>query len=303
MNERTGDGSTSRTTNRQHGLHDLPGAALPDDGAQAAADVLHVASVADTAMDVADDAAGEREVEEHRPVVGRDGGGQRQVDAEAAGDDRPPPRTADGGDEADGRRRQKSAAVDRARRRRGTGRCRDARRRRRAWPPRPRGAATERRSSRQHQQVGVADGDGEPAGSRLSQTAASIELGVGGQPGLLLARRADPPGEPLDGQAGLCGAEPPRARPDERPRPRACGTPRLRLRRHPGRAGARASVMRRWCASNAAATRESSGSAGASCDAAGDGEREQHRAPGSGARRGSAPPARPPSAGRAAPMR
>ena len=79
------------------------------------------------------------------------------------------------------------------------------RRGREAHPPRD-------ASSRQHQQVGVADGDGEPAGSRLSQTPASVELGVGGQPGLLLARRADPPGEPLHGQAGLGGAEPPRAR-------------------------------------------------------------------------------------------
>ena len=40
------------------------------------------------------DAARQREVEEQRPVVGRDGGRQRQADAEAAGDDRPPPRTA-----------------------------------------------------------------------------------------------------------------------------------------------------------------------------------------------------------------
>ena len=99
---------------RQHGLHELSAEALPDDGPQAAADVLHVAPVADAAMDVAGDAAGKRDVEEHRPVVGRDGGAERQMDAEAAGDDRPPPGTADGGEEADGRRRQQSTAVDRA---------------------------------------------------------------------------------------------------------------------------------------------------------------------------------------------
>ncbi len=99
---------------RQQDLHDLPGGALPGDDPQAAADVVHVAPVADPAMDVPDDAAGEREVEEQRSVVGRDGGGQREVDAEAAGNGRPPPCTADGGEEADGRRRQKSAAVDRA---------------------------------------------------------------------------------------------------------------------------------------------------------------------------------------------
>ena len=112
---------------RQHGLHDLPGGALPDDGAQAAADVVHLAPVADAAMDVAGDAAREREVEEHRPVVGGDGGRQRQGDAEAAGDDRPPPRTADGGEEADGRRGQQERGRRPRARRRGTGRRRDAR--------------------------------------------------------------------------------------------------------------------------------------------------------------------------------
>ena len=66
-----------------------------DDGAQPAADVVHVATVADAAVDVADDAAGQRQVEEQRAVVRRDGGGQRQVDAEAAGDDLPPPGAAE----------------------------------------------------------------------------------------------------------------------------------------------------------------------------------------------------------------
>ena len=116
----------------EDGLHDLPGGALPRDGPQGAADVAHVAPVADAAVDVADDAAREREVEEQRPVVGRDGGGQRQVDAEPARDDRPPPRTADRGE----RRRWPPPPPEPGRRprgrRRGTGPCRAARRRRRA---------------------------------------------------------------------------------------------------------------------------------------------------------------------------
>ena len=78
MDERTGDGSTRRTADRQHDLDDLAGGALPDDGPQRTADVVHVTPVADAAMDVAGDAAREREVEEQRPVVGRDGGGQGQ---------------------------------------------------------------------------------------------------------------------------------------------------------------------------------------------------------------------------------
>ena len=114
MDERTGDGSTRRTAIVSSDLDDLSGSALPDDGPQGAADVVHVAPVADAAMDVPGDAAREREVEEQPPVVGRDGGGQGQTHAEAAGNDRPPPGTADGGDEEDGRRRQKSTAVERA---------------------------------------------------------------------------------------------------------------------------------------------------------------------------------------------
>ena len=61
----------------------------------------------------------------------------------------------------------------------------------------------------------MADGDGKPAGPRRSQTPASVEIGVGSQPGLVLARRTDPPGEPLDGQVRLGSAEPPRARGDD----------------------------------------------------------------------------------------
>jgi hypothetical protein len=61
---------------RQHHLHELSGGALPADGPQGAPDIVHVAPVADAAMDVPCHAARKGEVEEHRPVVGRDGGGQ-----------------------------------------------------------------------------------------------------------------------------------------------------------------------------------------------------------------------------------
>ena len=200
-----------------------------------------------------------------RPVVGGDGGGQGQADAEAAGDDRPPPRTADGGDEDDGRRGQKSAAVDRARRRRGTGRCRDARSRRRARPPRAAGRAHRRSAphgstSRSAWPTVTAR---QPA-VRLSQTAASVEIGVSGQRGLLLARGVDPTGEPLDGEVASVGAEPPRARSDDDLALPAGGTPRRRLPTASGPSRRPRGVMRRWCASNAAATRASSGSAGSS---------------------------------------
>ena len=106
QHEQNGDG--------QDGLHDLPGGALPRDGAQAAADVAHVATVADPAVDVAHDAAGQRDVEEQRAVVRRHGRGQRQVDAEAAGHDPPAPGAAHGGQHARGRRGRQRAAVDRA---------------------------------------------------------------------------------------------------------------------------------------------------------------------------------------------
>ena len=150
---------------------------------------LHVAAVADAAVDVADDPAGQREVEEHRAVVGRHGGGQRQADAEAAGHDRPAPGAAD----ASSPRRSPPRRPAPRRRpragRRGRGPCRASRRRRRASRRRPRGAPRPTRSgssrfrsakgslstvratsasgfpgpSRQDEQVGVAHGDGEAA--------------------------------------------------------------------------------------------------------------------------------------------
>ena len=109
-----GRGQREQDDDGEHDLHDLPGGALPRDGPQSAADIVHVAPVADATVNVADDPAGERQVEEQRPVVGRDGSGQRQADAEAARHDRPPPGTADGGQQADGRRGRQRPAVHRA---------------------------------------------------------------------------------------------------------------------------------------------------------------------------------------------
>ena len=98
----------------QDDLHDLPGGALPRDGPQPAADIAHVATVADPAVDVADDPAGQRDVEEQRPVVRRHRSGQRQVDAETTGDDLPPPGTAHGGQHGEACRCRQRPAVDRA---------------------------------------------------------------------------------------------------------------------------------------------------------------------------------------------
>ena len=106
MDERTGDGNTRRTADRKHDLHDLAGGALAHDCPHATADVMNLAAVTDAAMDVAGDTGREHEVEEYRPVIGGEGGRQREADAEAAGDDRPSPCRAEGGDEEDGRRGQ-----------------------------------------------------------------------------------------------------------------------------------------------------------------------------------------------------
>src|SRR4029453_7548585 len=66
------------------------------------------------AVDVANDPAGQREVEEQRSVVGCHGGGQRQVDAETTGHDLPPPSTAQGRQHSQARRCRKRSGVDRA---------------------------------------------------------------------------------------------------------------------------------------------------------------------------------------------
>ena len=178
QHEQDGDG--------QDGLHDLPRGALPGDGPQPAADVADVAAVADAAVDVAHDAAGQRDVEEQRPVVRRHRRGQRQVDAETARHDLPAPGAAHGG-----QHREAASPPPAPRRRpcgcrRGTGPCRGARpgprrpRRRPQGGPsatssgssRPRYARGRQRGcrpasgsggrQRQHQQVGVVHGDREP---------------------------------------------------------------------------------------------------------------------------------------------
>ena len=106
-----GDGE--RATVALDGLHDLPGGALPCDGSQREAEITHVPAVADAAVNVPGDPAGEREVEEHRPVVRRDGSGNRQREVETARHDRPPPRTAEGRQHADPRRCRQRRAVHR----------------------------------------------------------------------------------------------------------------------------------------------------------------------------------------------
>ena len=128
------------------GLHDLPGGALPGDGSQGEADITHVAAVADAAVNVAGDPAGEREVEEHRPVVRRDGSRKRQTEAEAARHDRPPPGTADGRQHADHRSCRQRRAVHRADTVEERAEAQAARRRRSTSRRQPQGAPTPRRS-------------------------------------------------------------------------------------------------------------------------------------------------------------
>ena len=113
IEERTGDGSASQDGDGEDDLHDLPGYALPRDGPQAEPDGAHVAPVADAAVDVAEDPAGEREVEELRPVVRRDGSRKREAEVEAAGDDPPPPGTANRRHRADHRSGRQRRAVHR----------------------------------------------------------------------------------------------------------------------------------------------------------------------------------------------
>ena len=87
---------------------------VPSDGPQRAADIAHVATVADPAVHVAHDPAGQRDVEEQRSVVRRHRRRQRQVDAEATGHDLPPPSTAHRGQHRQARRCRQRPAVDRA---------------------------------------------------------------------------------------------------------------------------------------------------------------------------------------------
>ncbi len=126
-------------------------------------------------------------------------------------------------------------------------------------------------------------GDGEPSGRRLRQTPARVGVGLGGQLGLAARTRrrpsrrtTPPPARPRRRRAARGSA-------GRRPRRPAGRTPRRRPRRRPGRAGGPASVVRRWWASNAAATRASSGSAGRQLDATDDRQRQQHGTPRAGA--------------------
>ena len=127
--------------------------------------------------DVAQDAAGQRHVEEQRAVVGGDSRAQRQVDAQAAGDDPPAPGAAHGGQHGQADRGGERSGVDRAQaveeraraeapdqERQGRGGGGSAPTTRRSGSG---GAAG--RSSRQRQQVDVADADGEPTGGGLRQ--------------------------------------------------------------------------------------------------------------------------------------
>ena len=246
-----------RRHDEEHGdgeddLHDLPGRALPRHGAQPAADVARVAAVADPAVDVAHHPAGQRDVEEERAVVRGHRRAQRQVDAEAAGHDPPAPGAAHGGQHGEAGRGRQRPAVDRAQaveeRARAQAPDQDGERPGgdgEADPP-PRGPAARgaargvrRRSSRQHQQVGMVDGDGELPGGRLRQAPVPVGAGLGGQRGLLLAGGGDPPVEPLGRQVGVGRVEAPGARPDEDLGARRRGARRRRPRRRPGRAGGR----------------------------------------------------------------
>ena len=137
-------GPHGRRHHEEHGdgeddLHDLPGRALPRHGAQPAADVARVATVADPAVDVAHHPAGQRDVEKERAVVRGHRRAQRQVDAEAAGHDPPAPRAADGGQHGEPGRGRQCPAVDRAQPVEERAGARDARPARRASPRRRRG--------------------------------------------------------------------------------------------------------------------------------------------------------------------
>ena len=69
MDDRTGDGSTSSTTTVRTACTTCPAERSHATARRPRPTSLHVATVADPAVDVADDAAGQRDVEEQRPVV------------------------------------------------------------------------------------------------------------------------------------------------------------------------------------------------------------------------------------------
>ena len=109
---RTGESRSEQRDQGQHHEDDLAGRPLPRDGAQAATEVPGVQAVPHAAVDVADDAAGQRAVEELRAVVRRDRRPQRQADAQATRDGLPPPGRADGGQRRDRRGGQQRPGAD-----------------------------------------------------------------------------------------------------------------------------------------------------------------------------------------------
>jgi len=60
-------------------LYDLPGGALPRHRPDGGTEVAHATPVADRAVDVARNSARESKVEKDRPVVGGDGGWERET--------------------------------------------------------------------------------------------------------------------------------------------------------------------------------------------------------------------------------
>ena len=112
---RTGDGTMSRA--RLAGDRPAPARGpFPDDRTQGSPDVAGVAPVAEPAVDVSHDAAGQRHIEELRPVGRGDRLPQGQVKAEPAGHEDPAPRGARRGHEGDARNGDEGPAVDPAER-------------------------------------------------------------------------------------------------------------------------------------------------------------------------------------------
>ncbi|BDH11919.1 hypothetical protein HOK021_30980 [Streptomyces hygroscopicus] len=86
--------------------------ALQDDRAYAPAEVTGVTAVAYGAVHIAQDAAGQRRVQEQRPVVVRDGPAQGQPQTEAAGHQTPPPGAEHRGQQADGEGGEQRGGID-----------------------------------------------------------------------------------------------------------------------------------------------------------------------------------------------
>ena len=331
-----------RRQREQHGdgeddLHDLPGGALPRRRPAAPRPTSRTSRPWLTPRWTSPTTPpGSVEVEELRAVVRRDGGGQRQADAEAARHDRPPPGAADGRQHADGRRGRQRRAVDRADAVEERARAQRARRRRRASRRRPQRRAhahtapahrcsrSARRSSLRSRQPST--GTRERAkrfarrhgstsrsawstvtarcpGSGLRQTSAGVRARPSAASSGSCSHAAPTqPVEPLRRQLGLGGAEPPGARPDEDLGPRRAEPldgGRDGVRAEQAAAHRRAPLVGVEGGRHAGVERIRRGQ----LDLTDDGQRQQHRAP--------APPqtaTRPGqlvrrSAGRAAPRR